>query len=79
MNGGEADESPRSEERMRGGESIAPHGDDGDRRSSSKELGDADGDAQSPERERVRVRHGERKGAQPEWAELARPSPLGLV
>jgi hypothetical protein len=39
----------------------------------SEERGDTDGDAQSPEHEgvRVRVSHGEEKGAQPDWAELA--------
>jgi hypothetical protein len=42
MSGGEADESLRLEERARGGESIAPHGDGGDCRSSSGDLGDGD-------------------------------------
>jgi hypothetical protein len=73
MNGGEEDKS--SEERTRGGGSISPHGDGRDRRSSSEELGNADGDAQSPEHERVRVRHGEEKGGLsltgPSWLDQA--------
>jgi hypothetical protein len=47
-NGGEADRSPRSEERARGGGAFAPHGDGGDRRSSSESSGDVVGDSQSP-------------------------------
>jgi hypothetical protein len=64
MNRGEADKSLRSEERARGSESISPHSDRGDHWSSSEELSDNDSNAQSPERERVRVRlrHGGRKG-----------------
>jgi hypothetical protein len=51
MNGGEEDDSPQSEGRARGGGSFAPHGGSGNRRSSSESRGNADGDAQSPERE----------------------------
>jgi hypothetical protein len=81
MNGGKENKSPRSEGRAQGGESIAPHGSSRNRRSSSKERGDADGDAQSPESEwvMVRVSHGGEKWAQLDWAELAQPNPLGLV
>jgi hypothetical protein len=47
---------------------IAPHGGGGKRWSSLEERGDADGDAQLPERDgiRVRVSRGEAKGAQPD-------------
>jgi hypothetical protein len=51
MNGGEGDDSPRSEGSARGSDSFAPRGGSGNRRSLLELRGDAVGDAQSRERE----------------------------
>jgi hypothetical protein len=68
MKGGEEDESPRSEERARGGGSIAPLSGGENRRSSPESSGDVDGDTQSPESARglgLGLDAGRERGAQP--------------
>jgi hypothetical protein len=75
-------DSPRSEGSMRGGCLFSPCDGGGDRRSSSESPDDAVGDTQSLEREGglgLGFCQVSEKGAEPNWAGLVRPNPLGWV